>query len=121
MSMQTNKYPDPDRSQFAPNQHRDDPFLPESDIGFVTDVLTDGRPYRLVSWYQDGYTFVTFFFSSLGIENANSKQIMDLLNPILVESVPKNYRKLKKSGLVKIIDDAGNEMYSITFVVGEPD
>ena len=116
------RYPAPDRSNFAPNQHRDDPTQPEGDLGAAPARLSDGRPVRVEAWFSEGYTFVTLFFSVLDIEAASPEALCALVAPLLEqERVPVEHRRLGAGDVHKLLDASGNEMYTLTFVVGEPE
>ncbi len=117
----TKRYPSPDRSNFAPNSRRDDPLLPEGDLGSSADRLSDGRPFVMEHWFSEGYTFITLFFSTLELEDAKPDQLLALVAPLLVDAkVPEERRSLTESGVRVIRDAADQPMYSLTFVVGEP-
>jgi hypothetical protein len=121
MSTLEKVYPKPDRSNFVPNKYNNDQELPESDLGSAKGVLFDGRPYLTELWATEGYTLITFFFSTIDIDKASSDQILALLhNALEEEGVPKQYWLLNQENMKKIKDASGNSMYSITFVVGEP-
>ena len=113
------RYPVPDRSNFTPNQCLDDDWLPEGDINATSGTLPDGRPYVLEGWFAEGMTLVTYFFSVRDLEEASPEQLLALLQVELeAAKVPEKWRK--KPGVLKILDASGNEMYSLTFVVGMP-
>lgn len=114
------KYPAPDRSDFSPNQHVDDPDMREGDLGYSTGTLPDGRPYRSEQWWWEGYALVTYFFSVMDLESATPAEIVALLGAELEAArVPERHRSLSKPPET-IVDASGNTMYSATFVVGEP-
>jgi hypothetical protein len=116
------KYPVPDRSDFKPNQHRNDPELPEGDIGSCTRILPDGRAYVQESWYSEGFTFITLFFSTLDLELAEPGELLALLGEALEQArVPAERRTLGAHDVRRITDSSGKSMFSLTFVVGEPD
>lgn len=120
--MSDSKYPTPNRSSFKPNQFKDDPQLPEGDIGSCGGVLADGRPFVMESWFSEGYTLISLFFSVLDLENAKPEQLLHLVQDVLQEAeVSTERRKLSAEEVRKITDSAGQPMYSLTFVVGEPD
>ncbi len=116
------RYPVPDRSNFAPNKFIDDKNLPEGDLGASEGLLPDGRPYRLEGWYSEGATFVTIFFSTLDLEEAPAPALLELISGLVAEAeVPERYRRLNQSDVHTLEDGSGNIMYSLTFVVGEPE
>ena len=115
-------YPVPDRSDFKTNQYTKDPVMREGDLGASVDRLPDGRPYRVESWWWEGYTLITLFFSELDLEDASPEKLLELVMPALVESrVPKEHRKLSRKEANVITDASGNRMYSLSFCVLEPD
>ena len=115
------QYPAPDRSNFKPDTHRDDPDLPEGDLGAHTGALGDGRPYRVESWYREGHTFITCFFSVDDLDAASPDHLLEYVRPILKESrVPEERRRLAARDVRTIVDASGHRMFSLTFVVGEP-
>lgn len=116
------RYPVPNRSDFTPNQSRDDDQRPEGDINAVTGTLSDGRSYLCESWFTEGMALVTYFFSVRDLEESSSEDLLSLLQPELrAAAVPEEFKRLNPSELRKIMDASGNEMYSLTFVVGMPD
>jgi hypothetical protein len=116
------RYPVPDRSNFTPNEFLDDDSLPEGDINATSGTLPDGRPYVLEGWFTEGMTLVTYFFSVRDLEEASPEQLLALLLPELEgAAVPEKFRRLDEEGVNKILDASGNEVYSLTFVVGMPE
>ena len=115
------QYPVPDRSDFTPNDFLDD-TLPEGDISAATGTLSDGRPYVCEGWFTEGMTLVTFSFSIRDLEESSSKDLLSLLRPELkAAAVPEEFRRVDPKEVHKIVDASGNEMYSLTFVVGMPE
>ena len=122
MPQAKSKYPVPDRSNFTPNEVRDDDPLPEGDLGARAIVLSDGRPCRVESWCQGGYTFVTLFFSTLGLAKATPKRLLGLVAPVLArEHIAAAHRTLTATGVHVMDDAAGQRVFSLTFVAGEPE
>jgi len=116
------KYPAPDRSNFERNQFVDDDQMPERDLGSRTGALSNGRPFHLEAWATEGMTLVTVFFSVIGIKSATPDELLQLVLPVLdQEGVPEEKRKIAPKEVLRIKDAKGNEMYSLTFVVGEPE
>jgi hypothetical protein len=109
------KYPKPDRSTRKPNFSK----TPENDaldLAWQEGILTDGRAYRAEHWCQDQFSVLTFFISTIGLENSTKDDFKRLLvseNLINFKPGP-NYLEARK-----IIDDSGNEMWSINVVVGD--
>lgn len=114
------RYPEPDRSNFPPNQLQDDEIMPEGDLGAREGLLPDGRPYRAEVWYSEGYTYITLFFSALELEDAPPAKLLDLTLGVLEEArVPQDRRRLNDWDVHKVEDASGNIMYSLTFVAEE--
>jgi hypothetical protein len=104
-------YPKPDRSNYVPNEE------PRPvDIGWNEGVLSDGRPYRVECWAEDGITSLSFFFSTLGLENCNNQQFAALLERegLLTFGGEKRY-----CGARPMTDASGNDMWSVNVVVGD--
>jgi hypothetical protein len=119
---QTARYPAPDRSNFTPNKHVDDEALPEGDLGACAGVLQDGRPYLQESWFQEGISLITLFFSVLDLESAPAADLLRLVAPVLAEArVPDEMRRLGDADIRRINDAKENSMFSLTFVVGLPE
>lgn len=116
------RYPTPDRSDFTPNQYVHDQTLPEGDLGARALVLTDGRPARVESWFSHGATYITLFFSTLDLEDAPPDRLSALVAPVLEEeNVLPRWRELSAAGVKTIVDASGNPIFSLTFVVREPE
>lgn len=115
-------YPIPDRSDFAPNLWNHDPILPEGDLGAIGGVFPDGRPYRIEFWYTEGATLMTVFFSTLGLEQDSGAELLERVQPLLeAADTDASRRSLDQSCVLRLLDAAGNEMFSLTFVVGMPE
>jgi hypothetical protein len=65
-------YPKPDRSDYKPTRTKtaEDHSL---DIGWDEGFLTDGRPYRVECWAEEGVTMLTYFFSTRGLETYSNE------------------------------------------------
>lgn len=114
------RYPTPDRSSFQPDAHREDPELPEGDLGAYTGERADGRPYRVESWYTEGLTLITCFFCVDDLEGASPEKLVEYVRPVLEETkVPDANRKLSANDVHTIVDASGHRLFSLTFVVGE--
>ncbi len=93
----------------------------EGDLGAAGGALPDGRPYRLESWWWDGHTLVTLFFSVRGLEEASPAQLLALVMPVLaLARVPASHRALDADDVRVITDAAGHRMHSLTFCVRVP-
>ncbi|HEY0302889.1 MAG TPA: hypothetical protein VGC36_16195 [Rhizomicrobium sp.] len=51
----------------------------ERDLGWCEGVLFDGRPFRAEMWAQDGISLLTFFFSTLGLEDLSEAALFALV------------------------------------------
>ncbi len=115
-------FPASDRSDFTPITHTEDPLLPERDLGSSAGVFPDGRPYRTEYWFTEGITLMTIFFSTRGIEQASAAELLERVKPLLeAADTDESWRRLGESDVKRMIDGAGNEMFSLTFVVRIPD
>jgi len=65
---------------------------------------------------------VTFFFSIRDLEESSSEDLLSFLRPALeAAAVPEEFRRVNPKEVHKFVDASGNEMYSLTFVVGVPE
>jgi hypothetical protein len=105
-----------DRSKHPPNR-RKTPEAEYLDIGWSEGTLKDGRPYRSECWAQDQMTCLTFFLSAEGLEDAAGEQLHAILEaqPLIRFTGTKVY----SGPAMKVMDGAGNEMWSINFVIGD--
>jgi hypothetical protein len=51
----------------------------ELDNGWVEGEFSDGWPYRAELWSWDHLSAITFFFSTIGVENISDQELADLL------------------------------------------
>jgi hypothetical protein len=111
------KFPIPDRSdQVVTGEKDEDGIL---DIGWCEGVMSDGRPFRMESWAQDGISMITIFFSDSGISELDSEQIKSLL---LREGFVSFYEGAAQHvSSNTIVDPSGNTMWSTSIVVGDED
>jgi hypothetical protein len=110
-------FPAPDRSNYLPRRHatQDDGSV---DIGWDAGVLTDGRPWRAEAWADAGTTILTFFFSTLGLEQATDTDLAALLTREGLIGEQSN--PVRAHGVV-IGDAAGNSMWSVSVLIGTDD
>jgi len=110
-------FPKPDRSNVEPNfsKNGENEAL---DIAWQEGVLADGRPFRGEYWCQDQISTITFFFSTLGLENASKEDFERLLESENLVKFKPGQRYLTP---VKWMDPSGNEMWSLNVVVGDDD
>jgi hypothetical protein len=106
--------PKPDRSSLTPNLTVK-AIDRELDIGWAEGEWKDGRPYRAELWSWGDLSVVTFFLSTLGLEDAREPELAGLLDKnSLVEFLRK--RKVYPE---KVLDSAGNEMWALTIPIRE--
>ena len=110
-------YPKPDRSHYTPRFHKttDNPHL---DIGWAEGQLTDGRPYRMEAWCEEGITAVTFFFAVAGLEQLTSADFPDLLER---EELLRYATARRSAYAVQVTDPSGNRIWSVNVVIGVED
>jgi hypothetical protein len=110
-------YPKPDRSRFVPNRVKTE-ANDTLDIGWAEGIMRDGRPWRAEAWCQDQVTFLTFFFSSLGLGRATDA---DLAARLTAEDL---VTFVDEDGQVegrRAKDDAGQRVWEVVVVVGDDD
>ena len=71
-------FPAPDRSNYV-RRRQSSPEDGSVDIGWDAGVLSDGRLWRAEAWAESGMTILTFFFSSLGLEQATDADLAAML------------------------------------------
>ena len=109
-------FPKPDRSTFSPKLTPVDEIT-ELDKGWVEGEFSDGRPYRAELWFWDHLSAITFFFSTMGVENISDQGLADLLQ----KEVPLQFKGSKKISAEKIQDSSGHEMWSVSLLVRDGD
>ncbi len=92
---------------------------PEVNIGWDTGLLDEKRPYFMECWASSGITMMTYFVSTVGIEEATTEDLVKLLTGA------KLFRLLDpahpRTSVMKFEDDNGNEFFSINVTVGMED
>jgi hypothetical protein len=109
------QYPKPDRSKIKPNFSK----TPENDavdIAWQEGVLSDGRPYRAEYWCQDQISMVTFFISTIGLENATNDDFKRLLETENLNKFKPGYSYVQAH---RFTDPSGNDLWSINVMVGD--
>jgi hypothetical protein len=109
-----NPIPKPDRSARTPNL-TGKAIDRELDIGWAEGEWKDGRPYRTELWSWGGLSAVTFFLSTLGLEDAREPELAGLLE----ENSLVEFLTDRKVYPEKVFDSAGNEMWSVTIPIRE--
>jgi hypothetical protein len=104
--------PKPDRSAFLPKLFPVDEDE-ELDNGWVEGKFSDGRPYRGEMWSWDHLSAVTFFFSTVGIENLSEQGLADLLQ----REVSLQFKGEKRISAEKMMDFSDQEMWSVSLLV----
>jgi hypothetical protein len=105
--------PIPDRSKYQPRKEKEDGVL---DIGWQIGILSNRRYFRAEYWCEDGVSCLTFFMSTLGIENASKEYFENLLTK---DNLINFYCEERYIGLGKFIDDSGNEMWSVNVILAD--
>ena len=92
---------------------------PEHNIGWDAGFVDGNRPYFLECWATNGITMLTYFVSTIGIENATTEDLVKMLTDAGLFRLldPENPR----TSVMKFEDDHGNEFFSINVVVGVED
>ncbi len=109
------QFPKPDRSDFHPSILPEDGAI-ELDLGWAEGEFKDGRPFRAELWSWENLsvnTFISFYFSSAGLENAPKEALADLLQ----RELSMDFKEEKEISVRKIEDSAGNEMWSIAVLI----
>jgi hypothetical protein len=111
-------FPRPDRSNQTPNFKKTDEN-PQLDIGWQEGVLNDSRPYRVEVWCEDQTSFVTYFFSVIGLEHETSDALVNMLER---EGLLRfRLGAPRYTSATQIKDGRGQELWSVTVVVGTED
>jgi hypothetical protein len=110
-------YPVPDRSDQTINHVKNE--YGEIDVGWAEGLMSDGRPFRMEMWAQDGVSMLTFFFSASGLEDLDDEKMATL---VLAEGFV-TFRDGAKQFIEKMLrdDPAGNATWSASIVVGDED
>jgi hypothetical protein len=82
-----------------------------------TNLLNDGRPCVTQVWTEDGFTFITYYLSTLGLEEVTQNHLLNYLIQQGVK-IPPELNELRVSTM-KFFDQLNEECWSITIVVGE--
>lgn len=110
------EYPRPDRSKRKPNFSRE--LGSVIDLAWGEGLLSDGRPFRAEAWCEDQMTFITYFFSTRGLED---KDRHDLAGYLVREGLVEFKGEKKYISAGKIRDYSGHEMWSVTIIIGDED
>jgi guanosine-3',5'-bis(diphosphate) 3'-pyrophosphohydrolase len=109
------KYPKFDRGNFKLKRQTD---------AYNEGTLSTGRPFRVERWFKQGFTFLSYFMSTSGIEDLNDAELKSLLvSEGLIIFDDEKYLSSGYSGINvdtnKITDDSGNEMWRITVIFSD--
>ena len=89
----------------------------ETNIEFAQELFTDGRPFHVECWAENGATHLTFFFSNLDIEHYQKADIIRLLNTEnaidLIDNMP------CYCGIQTLLDDSNHSMFTATVTIGD--
>lgn len=111
------QYPNPDRSS-VPRCFDRRSGADQLDIAWTEGTFNGGRPYRKEFWTQNQLSLVTFFFSSIGLEDLGNRQLAQLL---IDEDLIRFTGEQSYCAGVRLIDDSGNDMWSLNIIVGSED
>lgn len=110
-------YPKPDRSDQTLNFDKSDKNA-AIDLGWCEGLLSDERPYRAECWAQNQITMVTFFFSSIGMENYTDVLFLEWLEK---EGVIQFAIDSPHITAMPVTDVAENKLWSVNIVIGTED
>jgi hypothetical protein len=107
------RFPIPDRSDQTIRMKKDEAGV--IDIGWCDGVLSDGRPFRVEMWAQDGVDMLTIFFSTAGLDQCDDDALQQLVAREELVSFADGPRYCSAR---KFVDKAGSELWSVNIVVG---
>jgi hypothetical protein len=110
------KFPIPDRSKLSILGSTRDSEDGVIEIGWCDGVLSDGRAFRAEMWAHDQVSYLTIFFSTLGIENLNDEEIRQFIQRERLVTFAQNAPQ--HCAAHKFDDFAGNELWSVSVTVG---
>ena len=95
----------------------------EIEIGAATGRFNDGRNYIAEQWFDsDTETInITFFYTTYGIESWSEKDHLDYVARHKLLTARDKKHANSTPGIKKVKDEAGQEMWSVTFVINEED
>ncbi len=90
----------------------------EVNIGWNAGLIDGKRPFFCECW-ADGFTAITYFISTKGIEGYTAGQLEEMLSNAGIISYirPDHY----ETSVMVFTDHSGNEFYSVNLVVGVED
>jgi hypothetical protein len=111
-------YPAIDRSNIIPEEHRE--------YGYGEGTLKDGRPFRIEGWFEQGFTYLSYYLPIIDIDDHNPEDLKEIL--VSEGLVSFDDKKFLSSGFSsinlsanKISDASGNELWEFTIIVGDED
>ena len=111
------KFPIPDRTREPIRSTKDEDGV--LDIGWCEGILSDGRAFRGEMWAQEQVSSLTFFFSTIGLENLEQdamKHFVEKEGLVTFKKSDPNYCEA-----VLFQDNGGNQVWSVNIVVGDDD
>ena len=78
------------------------------DIGWCDGVLSDGRAFRAEMWAQDQVSMLTFFFSTIGLEDMDTETMKRFVEQEGLSSFRSSGPSYCSAAL--FIDDGGNQV-----------
>ena len=108
-------YPKPDCSDRRPNFSATE----ETDargIGWDEGRLSDGRPFRVEMWAQDQVSYLQCFFSAVGLEDLDRRELQQFLER---ECLIRFRSDKRYAGGHLITDASGNRMWEVSVVIGD--
>lgn len=113
----TPEYPAPDRSSVSrtfTKKSLDD----DLDLSWYEGTFRDGRPYRKEYWANSGSSYLTYFFSSIGMEHLSDEQ---LIQHLVGEDLFSFIGEKRFFVAARKDDNSGNNMWSVNVTVGNDD
>ena len=111
-------YPAIDRSNIFPEEHRK--------YGYGEGTLKDGRPFRIEGWFEQGFTYLSYYLPTIAIENHSPEDLKELLvSEGLVIFDDEKFLSSGFSGINlssnTITDASGTDLWEIVVIVGDED
>lgn len=124
-TMDKKQYPKVDRSGLKPNfakKDEDDSI----DIGFTEGRFNDGRPFRSEFWAASQTSCLTYYFSSIDMEDMSPSDLKEYLkSEHSLEFLDETFHSCGYKGdnieAKKSIDASGNKIWEVTIIVGDDD
>ena len=93
------------------------------DFGWSTGTMSDGRSFYAEYWNEFGIDVVTYYFSTLGLENLNNQALIDMLvsEQLVRARVQAGEMREMKVTIAKKTDEAGREMWMVNVPFADED